>query len=89
MTNHLNEEHIRVAAYYLWENAGRPEGMEMEFWKQACDQLNCKNWGKKSCCKSAAKAASKKNSSAKLSSNKQPSAAKPVVMAKAFYGIKK
>ena len=53
MTKKLNEEHIRVAAYYLWENAGRPEGMEKEFWHQAYSQLmNVKT----TACKCASKA---------------------------------
>ena len=26
MTKNISEENIRVAAYYIWEPAGRPEG---------------------------------------------------------------
>ena len=29
------EESIRTGAYYLWENAGRPDGRSDEFWEQA------------------------------------------------------
>ena len=28
-------EPIRVRAYFLWEQAGRPEGGDLEFWDQA------------------------------------------------------
>ena len=28
----INEDNIRVAAYYIWEQAGRPEGAEKECW---------------------------------------------------------
>ena len=30
------EEVIRTRAYYLWEQDGRPEGRELEFWYRAC-----------------------------------------------------
>lgn len=36
-------EYIRVAAYYMWENAGKPEGKDEEFWWKACEQFG-------SCC---------------------------------------
>ncbi len=39
MTNKINEENIRVAAYYIWEQAGRPQGAEVECWFKACEQL--------------------------------------------------
>ncbi len=60
MTNSYNEENIRIAAYYIWEQAGRPEGQEVECWNKACQQLysndNCgcnNNTSKKSCSKSS------------------------------------
>lgn len=101
MTKKLNEEHIRVAAYYLWENAGRPEGMEKEFWNQAYDQLmhfnssscKCSAKTKKTAVKSSVKASSKV--SVKACSKKSVGASilktslKPAVVAKPFYGIKK
>ncbi len=67
MTKHINEENIRVAAYYIWEQAGRPEGQEKECWIKACEQLfACKNNSSKKapatrCCakKPAAKVATK------------------------------
>ncbi len=33
------EEQIRRRAHELWENAGRPEGGEMDFWLQAEREL--------------------------------------------------
>ena len=39
MTHNINEENIRVAAYYIWEQAGRPEGKDKECWIKACEQL--------------------------------------------------
>ena len=39
MTKEINEENIRVAAYYIWEQAGRPEGKDKECWIKACEQL--------------------------------------------------
>ena len=39
MTHEINEENIRVAAYYIWEQAGRPEGKDKECWIKACEQL--------------------------------------------------
>lgn len=29
------EERIRTRAYFLWEQAGRPEGRDLEFWERA------------------------------------------------------
>ena len=102
MTKKLNEENIRVAAYFLWENAGRPEGMEKEFWHQAYSQLmnvkpvSCKCSAKakkavvkspvKACTKSPVKACAKK---ASVGASIVKSSLKPAVVAKPFYGIKK
>ena len=92
MTKIFNEENIRVAAYYLWEKAGRPEGMEKEFWNQACDQLmhlnSCNNLNKKSLSvKSNSSKSSLKKSTVKASVQK--TSIKPTVIAKPFYGTKK
>ena len=93
MTKNFNEEYIRVAAYFLWENAGRPEGMEKEFWNQACDQLMnvkpCKCLNKKSLSnKSNSSKSSAKKTVVKASVQKS-SSVKPAVVAKPFYGSKK
>ena len=63
-------EYIRVAAYYMWENAGKPEGKDEEFWWKACEQY-CGCSAKKAE-KSVAKKASSKKALSKTS-------AKPVV----------
>ena len=53
-------EYIRVAAYYIWENEGRPEGKSEEIWWKACEQM--KNWN---CGCSAKKAVAKKTTTKK------------------------
>ena len=58
MANKLNENSIREAAYYLWQNAGCPNGNDEYFWSKAVEQLNMKS----SC--------TKKTISAKTSSKK-------------------
>ena len=32
-------EPIRVRAYFLWEQAGRPEGGDLNFWDQAREEI--------------------------------------------------
>ncbi|MBQ8251011.1 MAG: DUF2934 domain-containing protein [Alphaproteobacteria bacterium] len=39
MTKKVTDQMLRETAYYLWEQAGRPEGTGEEFWLQACAQL--------------------------------------------------
>lgn len=34
-----SEKDIRHAAYYLWEEAGRPAGRDLEFWFSARERL--------------------------------------------------
>ena len=61
-----NEQYIREAAYYLWQNAGCPNGQNEYFWNMALEQLNnCKS--SCSCTKKASSA--KKSSTAKKSSS--------------------
>ncbi|MET0440064.1 MAG: DUF2934 domain-containing protein [Devosia sp.] len=33
------EQRVRQTAYHLWENDGRPDGREKEYWFQALEQL--------------------------------------------------
>ena len=33
------ENRVRDRAHQLWENAGRPDGKEMDHWKQAEDEI--------------------------------------------------
>ncbi len=56
-----NEQAIREAAYYLWQNAGCPNGQDNYFWNEALKQLNCCN--KSSCNKKSSASSSKKTSS--------------------------
>ena len=39
MTAAAAQEWLHVAAYYLWQAAGSPDGRAMEFWFQAEDQF--------------------------------------------------
>lgn len=97
MTN-ISDENIRVAAYYIWEQAGCPQGKEKECWIRACEQLFAAKPAKKKAVKSAAKPAAKVavKSAAKApvaaKSTAKPAAkatAKPAISAAPFYGVKK
>ncbi len=61
----FNEDAIKIAAYYNWQNAGCPQGKDEYFWAMAVEQLN------KCCCNKSAKkpaAKAKTSSAAKVSS---------------------
>ncbi len=47
-------EYIRVAAYYIWENEGRPQGRDAEIWAMAEKSLK-KPAAKKAAAKPVAK----------------------------------
>ena len=82
--NKLNEKYIQEAAYYLWQNAGCPNGQNEYFWSLAIEQLSgaCKKSScskkssssskscaaKKSCSTKKTAASTKSSSSAKKSS---------------------
>lgn len=36
----FDDEDVRVLAYRLWEDDGRPQGRSEEFWFRALDQLS-------------------------------------------------
>ena len=66
----LNENAIREAAYYNWQNAGCPQGQDEYFWSLAVEQLSkgcncsCSGSSKKSstsCKKSTSKSSTKKS----------------------------
>lgn len=70
----VNENAIREAAYYNWQNAGCPQGNDEYFWAMAVEQLSNCSCNSKSCSskksstKSSSKsAACKSSSSAKKS----------------------
>ena len=67
----FNENLIREAAYYNWQNAGCPFGQDEKFWNMAIEQI----YGSKaaSCCKTSS---SKKTSSKKTSAKAKTSKAK-------------
>lgn len=48
-----NNQNVQLAAYYLWQNSGCPEGRSEEFWYAAVKQINGCSCSKKCACKSA------------------------------------
>jgi hypothetical protein len=38
--SHIHEDQIRDLAYILWDEAGRPDGRDKEFWSRAERQLS-------------------------------------------------
>ena len=72
MTTKLNENAIREAAYYIWQNAGCPSGQDAQHWAMAVEQLSscsCKK-SSSSSKKTSSSCASKSSSSTKKSSKK-------------------
>lgn len=68
MTKNYNENSVREAAYYNWQNAGCPAGQDEYFWTMALNQLYGSNC---SCNKtSSSKSCASKSSSCKKSSSK-------------------
>ncbi len=67
----VNENAIREAAYYNWQNAGCPQGKDEYFWTMAVEQLRSKATAaaarstKKTSTKTATASASKKKTAAK------------------------
>ena len=79
----FNENAIREAAYYNWQNAGCPQGKDEYFWAMAVEQFNkkcsCGCTAKKSSCKPASKLTVKsasKPAAKKVSSSKKKPASK-------------
>ncbi len=64
-----NEQAIREAAYYIWQNAGCPAGQDEYFWSMAVEQLS-KKCSKSSCAKKTSSCA-KKTSTTKKSTTKK------------------
>lgn len=78
MANDLPEEYIRVAAYYLWEKEGRPEGVDFDHWIRA--QAQAAEAQKKACCDKDKK--EDKKSCCSKTAEKAPKAKKPAVAKK-------
>jgi len=69
-----NENAIREAAYFIWQNAGCPQGQDEKFWAMAVEQINgCGS----SCCKKSS--SSKSSASCKASAEKKKAAPKKTV----------
>lgn len=68
--SNCNENYIREAAYYLWQNAGCPNGQDDKFWSMALEQFSsCNKTAKKPCCcKKSANSGSAKKPAAKSAS---------------------
>ena len=58
--NEKDMESIRLAAYYIWENKGCPDGCAYECWVEACEAFNA---SKKALVKTVKKAVCKKSDS--------------------------
>ena len=70
--SNCNENYIKEAAYYLWQNAGCPSGQDEKFWSMALEQYancSCSTSSKKSCCKKSCSTSSS-SSSKKTTSTK-------------------
>ena len=64
-TTKYNEENIRLAEYYNWQNAGCPNGKDEYFWNQAINQL----YGSCKCSSSKKSSTSTKSCSTKTTSS--------------------
>ncbi len=83
MSNCYNENYIKEAAYYLWQNAGCPSGQDDKFWSLAVEQYynySCSSSSsKKSCCKSTcstSSSSSKKTTSSRSSKTSSKTSSK-------------
>ena len=77
----LNENAVREAAYYNWQNAGCPQGQDEYFWSLAIEQLS-NNCSKSSCSKKASSSSKSCASKKSCSSKKSASSAKSSSSAK-------
>ena len=66
--SNLNENAIREAAYYIWQNAGCPSGQDDYFWSKAIEQLSCTKT--KAPCKSSTKCSGTKKEPTKTAAKK-------------------
>jgi len=71
-----NENYIREAAYYNWQNAGCPSGQDEYFWTMAINQLYGTSCNSACSCSSSSKKSSSKSCSTKSGSSKKSSSKK-------------
>lgn len=89
-TKNYNENNIRLAAYYNWQNAGCPNGKDEYFWNLAikqlygsCNKSSCsKSSSTKKTSSSSAKSSSTKSSAVKASAAQSSSSSKKTSSAK-------
>lgn len=72
MIKNYNENYVREAAYYNWQNAGCPNGQDEYFWTMAINQL----YGSNSSCNCNSKKSSSKSCAAKTTSSKKKTSKK-------------
>ena len=72
-------EYIRVAAYYIWENEGRPQGRDAEIWAMAEKSLK-KPAAKKAAAKPVAKKEPAKKEPAKKAAPAKKAPAKKAAL---------
>ena len=65
----FNENLIREAAYYNWENAGCPMGQDEKFWNMAIEQIYGSK-ATKSCCSKSSSTKKTASSCKKASTSK-------------------
>ena len=73
MATKCNENYIREAAYYLWQNAGCPMGQDEKFWSMAVEQISSCKCSKGGCKKSSS---TKKTTATKSATTKSATASK-------------
>lgn len=66
----FNENLIREAAYYNWQNAGCPFGQDEKFWNMAIEQIYGSKAASMGCKTSSSKMTSKKSTSSKAKTSK-------------------
>ncbi len=64
----VDENAIREAAYYIWQNSGCPSGQDEKFWAMAVEQLSS---SKKEPAKTTRKCSCAKKATSKTSSCKK------------------
>ena len=72
MKSNYNENYVKEAAYYNWQNAGCPSGQDEYFWNMAINQL----YGNSKCSSAKSTCSSSKTCSTKTSSVKKTTTSK-------------